>query len=57
MRRALAQGIVGTMFERVTDQPTQMTYIACDLSVDETLADFRRRTGSSRRRWWQVGQR
>ena len=57
MRRASAQGIVGTMFERVTDQPTPMTYIACDLAVDETLADFRERTGSGRRRWWQVAPR
>ena len=41
----------------VTDQPTPMAYIACDLADDETLADFRKRTGTSRRRWWQVGQR
>ena len=46
------------MFERVTDHhTTPMAYIECDLHVDETLADFRKRTGSSRRRWWQVGQR
>jgi hypothetical protein len=41
----------------VTDQPTAMTYIACDLADDETLADFRKRTGTSRRRWWQARQR
>ena len=46
------------MFERVTtDQPTPMSYIASDLADDETLADFRKRSGSARRRWWQVGQR
>jgi hypothetical protein len=46
------------MFERVTDHhDTQMAYIECDLNVDETLADFRKRTGTTRRRWWQVGQR
>jgi hypothetical protein len=45
------------MQELLTDQPTPMTYIACDLADDETLADFRKRTGPSRRRWWQVGQR
>jgi len=45
------------MQERVTDQSTAMSYISCDLAYDETLADFRKRTGSSRRRWWQVGQR
>ena len=45
------------MQERVTDQSTAMSYISCDLADDETLADFRKRTGSSRRRWWQVGQR
>jgi hypothetical protein len=50
-------GIVETMQERVTDQSTAISYIACDLGYDETLADFRKRTGSSRRRWWQVGQR
>lgn len=51
------KAIVETMNERLTDQPTPMAYIACDLAHDETLADFRKRTGSSRRRWWQVGQR
>ena len=46
------------MFERVTaDQATAMSYIETDLGLDETLADFRKRTGTSRRRWWQVGQR
>ena len=45
------------MQERVTDQPAAMSYIECDLAFDETLADFRKRTGTSRRRWWQVGQR
>jgi hypothetical protein len=49
--------IVETMQELLTDQPTPMAYIACDLADDETLADFRKRTGTSRRRWWQVGQR
>ena len=48
---------IETMNERLTDHPTPMDYIACDLADDETLADFRKRTGSSRRRWWQVGQR
>ena len=42
----------------LTDQTTTpMDYIASDLAFDETLADFRKRTGSPRRRWWQVGQR
>ena len=45
------------MQERLTYQPGPMTYIASDLGFDETLADFRKRTGTSRRRWWQVGQR
>ena len=45
------------MQERIHHQPAEMTYIACDLADDETLADFRKRTGSTRRRWWQVGQR
>ena len=54
---ASQEGIVETMQELLTDQPTPMTYIACDLADDETLADFRKRTGTSRRRWWQVGQR
>jgi hypothetical protein len=45
------------MQERITEQTTPMAYIACDLADDETLADFRKRAGHSRRRWWQVGQR
>ena len=46
------------MYQRVTDHnTTPMNYIECDLSVDETLDDFRKRTGTTRRRWWQVGQR
>jgi hypothetical protein len=45
------------MQEQVLHQPVAMDYIACDLADDETLADFRKRTGSSRRRWWRVGQR
>ena len=45
------------MTTRVHTQPAEMAYISCDLHDDETLADFRKRTGSSRRRWWQAGQR
>jgi hypothetical protein len=46
------------MNERTLQQPAvDIAYIACDLADDETLADFRKRTGHSRRRWWQVGQR
>ena len=45
------------MRERIIHQPAEMTYIACDLSDDETLADYRKRAGSAKRRWWQVGQR
>jgi hypothetical protein len=33
-----------------------MTYIECDLNVDETLNDFRKRTATPRRRWWQVAR-
>lgn len=51
------KGKVGVMQEQVLHQPVAMDYIACDLADDETLADFRKRTGSSRRRWWRVGQR
>jgi hypothetical protein len=45
------------MTQRVLNSPAEMDYISCDLHDDETLADFRKRTGSTRRRWWQVGQR
>jgi len=46
------------MYERVTHQPAEIAYIACDLADHETLIDYRKRAGStSRRRWWQVGQR
>ena len=47
------------MQELLTHQPAAptMAYIACDLADDETLADFRTRNGSGRRRWWKTGQR
>jgi hypothetical protein len=34
-----------------------VAYIACDLSGDETLADYRKRLATHRRRWWRVGRR
>ena len=58
MRRAPGETKVGAMNERTLQQPAvDIAYIACDLADDETLADFRKRSGHSRRRWWQVGQR
>ena len=58
MRRVSGETKVKAMNERTLHQPvTEIAYIASDLADDETLADFRKRTGHSRRRWWQVGQR
>jgi hypothetical protein len=34
-----------------------LTYIDCDLTDGETLADYRKRLGVSRRRWWHVRPR
>ena len=45
------------MQELLTHQPATMAYIECDIDDDETLADFRKRTGPSRRRWWKLNRR
>ena len=36
--------------ERVGAMETTLSYIACDLAENETLADYRKRCGKSRRR-------
>ena len=38
-------------------QPDPVAYIECDMADDETLADYRKRVGCARRRWWHVGRR
>ena len=45
------------MRDHLITQPAPVAYIASDLGYDETLVDFRKRVGTHRRRWWQVGTR
>ena len=45
------------MRDPLSTQMAPLAYIASDLAYGETLADFRQRVGTPRRRWWQVGRR
>jgi hypothetical protein len=45
------------MRDQLITQPAAVAYIACDLSHDETLADYRRRLAVAPRRWWRFGSR
>jgi hypothetical protein len=41
------------MRDHLITEPATVAYIACDLSDDETLADYRRRLAVTPRRWWR----
>lgn len=45
------------MATQLTPPAQIVAYIACDLTDGETLADYRKRVGTARRRWWHVAQR